>query len=98
MALVIDLDFDAIDQLDALFRSLNLFGCEFGFRGDERDAAIVRFAGVRVGGDLGFGAQLHTPEILFPDVSAQPRMLDIAHGDDTGPGRPDRRPSPAPRR
>src|ERR1017187_3753734 len=84
MARVIDIDLDAIDQLYALFGGLDLLGCELGFRRDVRDVSVVDLIAERVGGHLDLVPDLDASEVLFPNVSAQPGMLDIAHGDDAG--------------
>src|ERR1035438_2645648 len=86
MARVIDIDLDAINQLHPLFGGLDLLGRELGVRGNERDVSVVDLVVERVGGHLDLVAELDASEVLFPNVSAQPGVLDIAHGDDAGTG------------
>lgn len=86
MIRIVNFDLDAINELDALVLGLDLFGCELGFAGDERDLTDVDFAGKGIVGELHLGPKFDAAKVLFPDVSAEPGMLYVADRGNGGSG------------
>ncbi|MGA2771254.1 MAG: hypothetical protein ABSG26_10615 [Bryobacteraceae bacterium] len=72
-------DFSSRRGLSRLLLGLDLLGSELRFRGDKRHPPLVDLPWVRIGGHLGFGAELHLSQVGFVYVPAQPGMVDVAH-------------------